>query len=106
ATSVGDVDEGDHGVRGELLTGAPLRAAEGGVPRLRQRHRPAGGEVRSQLGVVVRRGGPEREADARQVAEQRQRDVERPEQDRELERLHEPADRRHGEEHHVHRHRR
>ena len=95
------MDEGDHGVRDELLRRPSLRAGQGRVGAL-----VVAGQVRAQLGGVVRRPAPERGADARQVAQRGQRQVERPQKDGELERVQESARgrRRHGEEQHVHHH--
>lgn len=99
--SVGDVDEGDHGVRDDLVRYHPPHAAErGGVlvaPHLLlvlHAAPPCAFHVAPQLGGVEGRQAPERDARPRQVARQRQGQVERPQHERELERLQEPA--RHG----------
>jgi hypothetical protein len=111
--SVGDVDERDHGVRDDGIPVRPLlHGAERGVPvvarRLQHGHGGPGGGARvpPQLGSVQGRDPAERDARLRQVARQRQRQVEGPQQERELERLQEPSGhRRHGEERNVNRHR-
>jgi len=118
--SVRDVDERDHGVRDDGIPVRPLlhlHGAERGIPMDPPLHGhghghghggPGGGaRVAPQLGVVEGRDPAERDARPRQVARERQRQVEGPQQERELERLQEPGrHRRHGEERHVNRHRR
>lgn len=107
AASVGDVDEQGHSTRDGGILARPLHGAERGVPVAPRRDGPgAGGRVAPQLGVVEGREAAERDARPRQVARQRQRQVEGPQQERELERLQEPSGhRRHGEERNVNRHR-
>jgi hypothetical protein len=107
AASVGDVDEQGHSTRDGGILARPLHGAERGVPVAPRRDGPgAGGRVAPQLGVVEGREAAERDARPRQVARQRQRQVEGPQQERELERAQEPGrHRRRGEERHVDRHR-
>lgn len=71
-------------------------------PRMQQLHPAAGaGDVAPQPGGVEGRDGPDRDAGPRQVARQREREVERPKQEGEAERLEEPGQHgRHGQEQH------
>lgn len=93
AASVGDVDERDHGVRDDGIPVRPLlHGAERGVPVAPRLHgHGARVGVAPQLAVVEGRNPAERDARPRQVARERQRQVEGPQQERELERLQEPG---------------